>query len=556
MKSLIHPFKSSLSGVPIPQEFSYPFHVQPEPLTELAVQELQDFLQANPQWFDHIGSQGALEQESVGKMFGVLVVRTPQGELAHLWAYSGKLQDAHDPPQFVPPLADLQDPQGFYRRGEAEVLQLTHQIQAIQADPQYVQLQTQLQSQEALSRSESLEAKRALKQAKQERRELRARLLATLSEEDFKQRDKELNQESSEQQLQFKWLKKNWNQTLTSIRTQLQEYSQQLQELQTQRQELSQRLQDQIFEQYQFHNAKAQVQGLKECFKNEPHPVPPTGSGDCSAPKLLEFAYQHQLQPVSMLEFWWGTSTPSEMRIHAKTYPACKGKCRPILNFMLQGLEVAPNLIHAAPTPQGLDIIMEDEHIIILNKPAGLLSVPGREVQDSLQVRVQAYLGLESSDHLIVHRLDMATSGLLICTKTPQAHKHLQAQFLDKSISKKYIALLQEPITETSGEIQLPLILDWEHRPLQKVCHQTGKAAHTRWQRDPQDPHRIHLYPITGRTHQLRVHMASSEGLANPIQGDRLYGQPGERLHLHAERVEFKHPATGALTQIHSPAPF
>ncbi len=302
-------------------------------------------------------------------------------------------------------------------------------------------------------------------------------------------------------------------------------------------------LQKQLFEQYNFRNAKGQRKNVVDIFHEFDTITPPAGSGECAAPKLLQYAYENQLTPLALAEFWWGCSPASEIRRHKNYYPACRKKCEPILGYMLQGLVVDPNPMQQETT---LDIalpqIYEDEDIIIINKPAEFLSVPGIYVKDSVYNRIlQRY---PKAGPIIIHRLDMSTSGLLVVAKNKEAHKFIQDQFIQHTIKKTYIALLDGIIEAPSGLIDLPLRVDLDDRPRQMVCYTYGKPAQTKWEKIAIENNqtRVRFYPLTGRTHQLRMHAVHPNGLNTPIVGDDLYGKKANRLHLHAASITFIHP--------------
>jgi len=295
-----------------------------------------------------------------------------------------------------------------------------------------------------------------------------------------------------------------------------------------------------------FSDANGHRRSLLQIFQVADGDIPPSGAGECAAPKLLEFAFQNQYTPIAMAEFWYGKSPNSEIRKHKIVYPSCRSKCLPILSHMLQGLDVAENrmLIRLAENKE-LEIIYEDDDLLIINKPHDFLSVPGGQIQDSVYQRVKEMYPLASGP-LIVHRLDMSTSGLLIIALNKKAHYHIQRQFESKTIQKRYVAVLDGKLEENSGEINLPIRVDLEDRPRQLVDYKYGKPAHTLWEKisETETETRVYFYPISGRTHQLRVHSSHPSGLNIPIKGDDLYGMRSDRMYLHAERIEFNHPRT------------
>lgn len=327
----------------------------------------------------------------------------------------------------------------------------------------------------------------------------------------------------------------------------------------------SQQLQLWLFDQYRFLNARGERRRLVDVWQDyhcserirRKYPLPPGGTGDCCAPKLLQYAYEHGLKPLCMAEFWWGASPKTEVRQHGQFYPACRGKCKPVLTWMLQGLDVDPNPEEIASTPQlDITVVYEDDTLIVISKPSGLLSVPGRIGSYSVAtILSQRYPGT-----LLAHRLDMGTSGLMVAAKTRDAYRQLQQQFSDHTIRKTYVAQLDtsysSPLTPrpTKGTISLPLLCDPINRPRQVVDYERGKTAVTDYEIIGNGC--VRLYPHTGRTHQLRMHCAHPDGLGCPIRGDELYGQPADRLYLHAERLELTHPVTGERMTFEQPADF
>ncbi len=320
--------------------------------------------------------------------------------------------------------------------------------------------------------------------------------------------------------------------------------------------QLSQELQTWLFHQYRLLNARGEVKDLVDVWQeyyNRPkllrkYPLPPGGTGDCCAPKLLQYAYQQGLKPLCMAEFWWGETTKTELRHHLNYYPACRGKCKPVLTWMLQGLDVDPDPESLAFERQELPVVYEDEWLLVVNKPSGLLSAPGRVEEYSVETIMQErYPG-----SMIGHRLDMGTSGLLIVAKTLEIYRNLQEQFVKHQVKKKYLAVLESldaleklDILDKRGTISLPLRPDPMNRPRQLVDPEHGKRAVTDY--EFLSDCLVALWPQTGRTHQLRIHCAHPDGLARPIVGDELYGtrEKGQRLMLHAAEIWFHHPVTG-----------
>jgi len=432
---VLHPLSSDY---PRPERFTYPFCYEPHPLCLLAVEEVK-------QEIERI-------QPKEGKMFGVLVVegmtQRDGSPVSFLAAYSGLLEGRNDWDFFVPPVYDAQQPDGYFKQKEREIM----------------------------------------------------------ASVDHK--------------------------------------------------EMSQALQLWLFRQYRMLNARGEEKDLVEIWQDyhssprirEKYPLPPGGTGDCCAPKLLQYAYQHDLKPVCMAEFWWGPSPKSEVRHHGQFYPACSGKCKPVLAWMLQGLDVDPNpevqgLLHQEPR-----IVWEDEVMAVVDKPSGMLSLPGKIGDDS----VATWALKHWPGAMLVHRLDMMTSGILLVAKTSDAYHHLQKQFEERTIKKKYLAVVEGVPQQEHGIIDLPLSSDPLNRPYQMVDYAHGKRAITEYRaltRVTKEPSRCYtllaLWPHTGRTHQLRMHCAHEQGLGCPIVGDELYGQKADRLYLQAQAITFVHPVTG-----------
>jgi tRNA pseudouridine32 synthase/23S rRNA pseudouridine746 synthase len=345
-----------------------------------------------------------------------------------------------------------------------------------------------------------------------------------------------------------------WNHKIETASLELADFTNKINTLKEERKQKSGALQQQLFEKYAFLNQYGSSKSLGEIFDGNP----PAGAGECAAPKLLHYAFQHQLKPIALAEFWWGQSPKSEVRKHQQFYPACTGKCEPILAHMLEGITMDDNPFQTN-TAKGkeLEIIFEDEHLVVVNKPAEFLSVPGKRVTDSVYTRMKNQYP-DATGPLVVHRLDMSTSGLLLVAKSSEIHKKLQSQFIKRQIKKRYVALLNGLITDEEGFIDLPLRVDLDNRPNQLVCYEYGKSAQTKWEVIKRYDGKtvVYFYPITGRTHQLRVHAAHPLGLNTPIVGDDLYGTKANRLHLHAESITFQHPITKELMTIAVDADF
>ena len=541
---MLHRFTTSISDIPLPERFTYPFCYTPHPLCVMAAEEVQNHLSKQSDW---------QEELSQGKMFGVLIVQTEDGSIGYLTAFSGILAGKNIHPYFVPPVYDLLQPQGFFKIEEENISAINRRIRRLEEDKKYIDLRSNL-TQTTQSAQDALSiAKIQLKEAKEKRE-----LLRKTGQLDAKE-EADLIRESQFQKAEYKRLERSWKDKIASLQVEAGNWEKQIQELKAERKVRSAALQQQLFEQFRMLNYRGEVKTLCDIFEQTVHKTPPAGAGECAAPKLLQQAYLHHWKPIAMAEFWWGNSPKNEVRHHGYFYPACKGKCEPILRHMLQGLEVEANPMQqeAERGNEKLNIVYEDQWLLIINKPAGMLSVPGKERQTSIYDLVRkAYP--EAEGPMIVHRLDMATSGLLIIAKDKKTHQHLQAQFKNRSIRKKYIALLDGIVPEDESTIELPLCPNPLDRPRQMVDTQYGKPAITYYQvLERTDKYtRIAFYPHTGRTHQLRVHAAHPSGLHCPIIGDELYGKKDKRLYLHAESIEFIHTVNGQSMCITKKADF
>lgn len=428
------------TDLPKPERFTYPFFYEPHPLCLLAAEEVkQEIRRINPK---------------EGKMFGVLVVETAQQQLGFLAAYSGLLEGRNDWCYFVPPIFDAQQPNGYFKTREREIM----------------------------------------------------------ASEEHKQ--------------------------------------------------MSQELQTWLFHQYQLLNARGETKDLVDVWQDyhcserirRKFPLPPGGTGDCCAPKLLQYAYKEGLKPICMAEFWWGESPKNLIRHHEQFYPACRGKCKPVLTWMMQGLDVDPSPEETNTSHLGAEIVYEDEAVVVVNKPSGMLSMPGR--QETYSIATWAEERWPGS--MVAHRLDMSTSGIILVAKTEEAYHALQEQFTERVIKKKYFAIVEGIPKDEHGIVNLPLSSDPLNRPCQIVDHEHGKQAITEYRilATRQDHTLLALWPHTGRTHQLRMHCAHHEGLGCPILGDELYGRKADRLYLQAQAITFVHPVTNKRMHYELPYPF
>ena len=597
-------------SIPSPRQFTYPFCYDVDPLAEAASLELQRYI---------ADADLMSTEKGCGKMFGVLVVEYEDEEGAlqrgFLAAYSGLLGGRNDWPYFVPPVFDAQQPDGHFKRTEREISAINSEIAAIENDPEYLQSVAQHEQTKKRLQAE-VDAFKAEVDAAKVRRDARRKSGEPLSEEE----QAEMIRESQFMKAELRRRRKAMEQAESTLNTQ---HSTFLKSLQRKRKQMSDELQRWLFSAYRMLNAKGEERDLIDIFREYTHAMPPAGAGDCCAPKLLQYAYLHHLRPVCMAEFWWGESPASEIRHHLHYYPACRSKCLPILTHMLKGLDVAPNPLAQKRHTAEPRVLYADEYIMVVDKPVGMLSVPGKaesmksEASDSANISVEEYfanlqlptnsqftteqftigeadnskLKIQNSKFLkAAHRLDMDTSGLLVLARTEQAYVELQRQFASRETVKRYEAVLsgvptqnsklktQNSSTQPSGcleAISLPLIADINDRPRQRVDMEHGKPALTLYNivevravdantavaytTKKVDKRRtlVHLYPKTGRTHQLRVHCAHPLGLACPILGDPLYGiERADRMYLHAAELTFRHPVTGETMHFLSPSGF
>ena len=542
---MLHRFTTSITDIPLPERFTYPFCYTPHPLCILAAKEVQSYLTRQTAWKDELRQ---------GKMFGVLIVQTEHGETGYLAAFSGILAGKNLHPFFVPPVYDLLQPQGFFKIEEENISSINRNIRQLENDKAYAALSAELARTIQSAENILATAKAQLKEAKTAREQRRKEKELNAQEE------AELIRESQFQKAEYKRLDRSWKARITTLQTQTEDWERRISALKSERKTRSAALQQKLFEQFGMLNYRGEVKNLCEIFGQTVHKTPPAGAGECAAPKLLQQAYLHGWKPIAMAEFWWGDSPKTEIRHHGHYYPACKGKCEPILQHMLQGLQVEENpMLKRMQVPsKNLEIVYEDPWLSVINKPAGMLSVPGKEDAVSVYSLTREQYP-EADGPLTVHRLDMATSGLMLIAKTKRVHQNLQAQFKNRLVRKRYVALLEGIVPKDKGTVDLPLCLNPLDRPRQMVHTEHGKPAITDYQvleRLDGKRTRIAFYPRTGRTHQLRIHAAHPLGLHCPIIGDELYGEKADRLYLHAEYLEFTHPITGETVRITKEAEF
>lgn len=540
-------FKSAIDSYQLPERFTFPFYYEPHPLCLLAASELQEYLATQTDWQHNFGlGNGEDTTAAIGKMFGVLLVRNQHGELGYLSAFSGKLAEQNLLNGFVPPVFDMLAQESFFHAGMQALNQLTAKLQIAESNPNIDSLTAELA---ALREKENaaLEAMRAeIIENRKTRKQRRAHAQQELSATEVAELTVTLGKESVAEKFRLNSIKLEWQQQCDAVANELDTLRAEIAAIKAERAQHSNSLQKQIFAQYQFLNQAGELKDLNEIFKDSPTQQPPAGAGECAAPKLLQFAFSQGFTPLAMAEFWWGASPKSEIKQHKNFYGSCQGKCQPILSHMLKGIEMDENpLLNNPAEGKSLEIVYQDDVMAIVNKPAEFLSVPGKNVTDSVYARMKAQFP-QATGPLIVHRLDMSTSGLMVIALTRDANKSLAKQFIARTVEKRYVAQIAGVVEGESGEIRLPLRGDIDDRPRQLVCYEHGKYAHTLWQVKQRTDNTtvLYLYPHTGRTHQLRVHCAHQDGLHLPIIGDDLYGKKSNRLHLHAQRLALNHPVT------------
>ena len=545
-KNCFHTFNTKIDTIELPKKFTFPFYYEPHELTKIAVKELQVKLENNTLWQHNFGLNS---KNGIGKMFGVLVVKNKQNKLGYLTAYSGKLEGKNNAVNFVPPVFDIFSENGFFQKEEQEISRISLEINKQENNPVLLALISAYDKLEQEKKSILTTEKEKLRERRKKRKEIRNKKIEEREKtienpcKSVKSVSEKHIQQSLHDKFYYKELAIYWNEKLAKQKVKVTVLTDSINKLKAERKERSEKLHQAIFDNYHFLNKKKSPKSLNKIFQ-EINKKPIAGTGNCAAPKLLQYTFQNNLQPIAMAEFWWGKPLKNEVRKHKNYYPACNGKCKPILNHMLNGLVIDENpiLINLAKDKK-IEVLFEDEYLVVINKPAELLSIPGKNIEDSVLFRMQQkYADLESP--FIVHRLDMSTSGIMLIAKSKKTHKKLQSQFINRTIKKQYVALLNGILKEKTGTIELPLRTDYNDTPKQKVCFERGKKAKTTYQVIEIKDHKtkVYFYPVTGRTHQLRVHAAHYLGLNTPIVGDDLYGNKSDRLYLHACSLEFMHP--------------
>ena len=559
-----------------------PFSTTPHPLCRLAAEQLTAYIDQQEEWREEMKS---------GKMFGVLIVETPEDShsthhpsptthhpspitLHYLAAYSGQILGRSDWEGFVPPVFDYLQPDGYFKTEERAISDLSLRIAELKTSPERQRLrreytECQQRQQDDLTRWQAvMDASKMLRQ--QRRQE------AHLSE----QEKEELIRESQYQKAELRRRRQRYAEELNRLQYPLRELNDEIATVERERKDRSRALQRWLFSQFQMLNERGETRTLLDIFSDTVMQIPPSGAGECCEPKLLQYAFAHGLKPLAIATFWYGGHPESELRRHGQFYPACSGKCKPILKWMLGGAWSVKCGVRSEDRGEGQEVrndvippvLYEDSVLLVISKPAGLLTVPGIETDYSVySIFRRRYPDLDSP--LIVHRLDQATSGLLVLAKTREAYVALQRQFMDRTIEKRYVAIVEwaptthhpsptthhpSPTTHHPSPITLPLRPDYFDRPRQLVDREHGRKAvtHYRITAVTNGRARVELHPLTGRTHQLRVHCAHPDGLNAPIVGDELYGTRADRMYLHAEYLAFTHPVTGERMSFESKAPF
>lgn len=543
MMNKTHPLNVAFAP---PSRFTYPFCYEPHRLCEAAAAEVQEYIKAHPLM---------RRDADRGKMFGVLVVETATKKasgipnIAFLAAYSGLLAGRNDRAWFVPPVFDAQQPDGVFKTREAEISALNRLIDRIENNPETLKLRREL----IIKREEERRAVSAYKTVMEQSKRVRdmKRMQHNIEPEVLC----ELTRESQFRKAELKRIQKAHAAIVSHAEEALCGVEEQLTSLRRQRKEMSDNLQRWLFSQYEMLNANGEKKNIVDIFSDFRGTLPPAAAGDCCAPKLLQYAYRNGLRPLCMAEFWWGASPRAEIRHHLAYYPACRSRCLPILSWMMQGLNVDPNPQENCDS-QALPIIYEDNDMWVVDKPSGMLSVPGKIRRESVFDILKSKCA-DGDEPFVVHRLDMETSGLLVFAKNATTQKCLQRQFEQREVEKKYVAIVSPIPMKHEGTISLPIRPNPMDRPRQVVDTVKGREAITHYKViDTQgDTARIALYPVTGRTHQLRVHCAHRDGLPAPIVGDALYGFPDRRLMLHCERIVIT-SAAGKRLEFVSKTPF
>lgn len=534
--STIHFFSNGISQDNMPLEFTNPFDYVPHPLCDIAFREVRNFLCGNDSYWSEVNE---------GKMIGVLVVRK-EARLGFLAAFSGTLDGRSNVDYFVPPVFDFLAPDSYFRSEESKIVAVNKEIERLENSAELLHGIDVLKSDRCRLENEYLQLVSQNKEAKAKRDEKRLNGVS-------KDEEMSLIRESQFQKAELRRCRQNMQKRIGKIEQEIEGLLEPISILKKKRKHMSELLQDWLFRNFSFLNAKGEERSLYDIFIRDASRIPPSGSGECCAPRLLQYAYKTGLEPICMAEYWVGKSPKAEVRFDGQAYPACKTKCEPILNFMLQGLKIQS--LSRSQSEYSINTLYEDEWIIAVNKPSGMLSVPGKNGTKSVIELLSHSKGIPLFS---VHRLDMGTSGILVFAKNAETQKYFHSLFAGREVEKRYTALLDGILPTSEGVVDLPLAADYEYRPSQKVDYVKGKKSLTyyRVMSVSGNRTRVLFFPKTGRTHQLRVHSAHKDGLGIPIVGDSLYGKADKRLMLHASYISFVHPFTNLKVEIDCPSDF
>lgn len=520
---MLHKLKHSINECELPRQFTFPFCYQPHPLVVEASHRVIELYAER------------LRKAGEGKMMGVMIVRDKEGTLGYLAAYSGEMADEEG--FCVPPIVDYLAPDGYFKRHEAEIIALNECIKLLETSDERLQLHRAIERQKEDGDRQIAQAKEQYRQDKERRRQMREAGNLTHEEEQA------LVKESQYGKAEIRRLEERLRNQIKELISQAEEIDGKIAHARQERKVKSEALQAWLFAQYDLLNGEGQKKRVDEIFDEARHSVPPSGAGDCCAPRLLQYAYQHGMKPLAMGEFWVGASSSTSLRSEGQFYPSCQKRCKPILEHMLKGLDVEENPL-GRKAPDGLPIVYEDQWIVVVNKPGGLQSVPGLTQVDSVATRLQkAYPECEIAP---VHRLDQHTSGLLVVAKNKDVLAAMHRQFENREVKKQYVALLEQKPKSNSGTISLPIGYDIEDSCRRTVDKENGKPSTTRYRMigEMMGHPLVEFTPETGRTHQLRIHSAHPEGLATSIVGDGLYGTKGDKMYLCSCVIQFVHPVT------------
>lgn len=530
--SAFHKYINDIGGVEIPRRFNNPFYYSPHPLCVQAADEVREFLASDRELW---------AEARKGKMFGVLVVQAPSGDVGYLMAFSGLLFGKNRFEGFVPPVYDMQAPGCYFKEEEARISAINSAIKEVENCDAFLSAVEALETEKLNAEKAISEVSAIFKTNKEERRRMREAGMLSADEE------ARLIRQSQFEKAELKRVRRLWETVIAEKDADVRSFKEHLSQLGTERRNRSVALQRWLFEQFRVLDANGIVRSILDIFEEKLSALPPAGAGECAGPKLLQYAYENSFRPIALAEFWVGESPVGEIRRDGCFYGACKSKCEPILGHMLRGLDVEESALEKGGDISNIKILFEDEHIVVVDKPSGVLSVPGIMGGTSVQQWLREEY-LHSNELFVAHRLDMATSGILVAAKSMEVYKELQRQFANQEVKKQYTAILEGMPQKSEGVIELPLVADYDNRPRQKVDYVNGKPAVTRFnvvgvvELGGRQCAVVCFEPVTGRTHQLRVHSAHKNGLDCPIVGDALYGSVAERLMLHASRISFLHP--------------